>query len=127
MKDAPDAAVWPTVDRLCAWLDAAAERPAEQELLLRVLKLAEEVGETAQAVIGASGQNPRKGYSHSWRDVESELCDVVLTAMVALRTLTPDAESVFAEHVRKVAGRSLGPAPGTAPRAAPDPGPATAG
>ncbi|MFJ8232516.1 MazG-like family protein [Streptomyces sp. NPDC094448] len=94
--------------------------------MLRVLKLAEEVGETAQAVIGVSGQNPRKGYSHTWRDVESELCDVVLTAMVALRTLTPDAEQVFAEHVRKVTERSLGPAPGTEPRATPAPGPATA-
>ncbi|WP_246150282.1 MazG-like family protein [Streptomyces qinzhouensis] len=116
-----DATIWPTVDRLRIWLDAACDRPAEQELLLRVLKLAEEVGETAQAVIGASGQNPRKGHSHTWRDVESELCDVVLTAMVALRTLTPDAERIFAEHVRKVAERSLSPAPGTSPAPTPTP------
>ncbi|MFE0421628.1 MazG-like family protein [Streptomyces sp. NPDC058953] len=102
-----DASVWPTVDRLRAWLDAANDRPAEQELLLRVLKLSEEVGEVAEAVIGASGQNPRKGHSHTWRDVEAELCDVVLTAMVALRTLTPDAEQVFTAHVREVARRSL--------------------
>ncbi|MEU5163960.1 MazG-like family protein [Streptomyces sp. NPDC020875] len=100
-----DTSVWPTIDRLHAWLDEANDRPAEQELLLRVLKLAEEVGETAQAVIGATGQNPRKGFSHTWRDVEAELCDVVLTAMVALRTLTPDAERVFTAHVESVARR----------------------
>ncbi|MEU9608171.1 MazG-like family protein [Streptomyces sp. NPDC048057] len=104
--DAPDA-IWPTVERLRAWLDAANDRPAEQEVLLRVLKLAEEVGETAQAVIGATGQNPRKGHSHTWRDVESELCDVILTAMVALRTLTPDAEAVFHRHVDEVSHRAF--------------------
>ncbi|MEU5979563.1 MazG-like family protein [Streptomyces sp. NPDC047315] len=100
-------ALWPTVDRLRAWLDAANDRPAEEELLLRVLKLAEEVGETAQAVIGATGHNPRKGNSHTWQDVESELCDVILTAMVTLRTLTPEAEAVFQRHVHGVARRAL--------------------
>ncbi len=50
--------------------------------------------------------------SHSWRDVEAELCDVVITAMVALRTLTPDAAEVFAGHLRRVAERSLPPARG---------------
>ncbi|MFH8615735.1 MazG-like family protein [Streptomyces sp. NPDC017979] len=99
--------IWPTVERLRAWLDAANDRPAEQELLLRMLKLSEEVGETAQAVIGAMGHNPRKGHSHTWRDVESELCDVILTAMVTLRTLTPDAESVFRTHVHQVSSRAF--------------------
>ncbi|MGV9313757.1 MazG-like family protein [Streptomyces sp. NPDC003691] len=117
MDDAP---IWPTVERLRAWLDADGERPAEQTLLLRVLKLSEEVGEVAEAVIGALGRNPRKGHSHTWRDVESELCDVVLTAMVALRTLTPDAERVLAEHIQGVARRSLGPG-GAVPRASRSP------
>jgi NTP pyrophosphatase (non-canonical NTP hydrolase) len=73
-----------------------------------VLKLSEEVGEVAQAVIGVKGHNPRKGTTHSWQDVESELCDVIVTAMVALRTLTPDAAQVFASHLGGVADRSLG-------------------
>ncbi len=99
------AALWSTVDRLTDWLDDSSSRPAREELLLRLLKLSEEVGEVAQAVIGAVGQNPRKGVSHTWEDVQAELCDVILTAMVALRTLTPEAEAVFEEHVGKVAGR----------------------
>ncbi|MFB7866541.1 MazG-like family protein [Streptomyces sp. NPDC056069] len=117
--------IWPTVARLQEWLTDRQRLPPGQEILLRVLKLSEEVGETAQAVIGATGQNPRKGHSHSWQDVEAELCDVIITAMVALRTLTPDAAEVFAGHLKRVAERSLqGPPEG--PSAEPPEG-ATAG
>ncbi|MEW1658953.1 MazG-like family protein [Streptomyces sp. NPDC093707] len=93
------------------WLDRESVLPAEQERLLRFLKLSEEAGEVAQAVIGATGQNPRKGHSHTWDDVQAELCDVIVTAMVALRTLTPDAQRVFEGHLRRVAGRVPGAAP----------------
>jgi hypothetical protein len=58
-------------------------------------------------VIGALGHNPRKGVSHTWQDVEAELCDVAVTALVALRTLTPDARDVFAHHLDRVTRRSL--------------------
>ncbi|MEV4227203.1 MazG-like family protein [Streptomyces bobili] len=100
--------LWETVDALCSWLDAGQPVGGREGLLLRMLKLSEEVGEVAQAVIGATGQNPRKGASHSWEDVQSELCDVVITALVALRTLTPQAREVFAGHLARVAGRSQG-------------------
>ncbi|HET6356256.1 MAG TPA: MazG-like family protein [Streptomyces sp.] len=99
--------IWDTVDDLHTWLEAESDLPPQQETLLRMLKLTEEVGEVAQAVVGATGQNPRKGITHSWHDVESELCDVIITAMVALRTLTPKASEVFAGHLRRVAERSL--------------------
>lgn len=101
--------LWATVDRLRAWLDDNNARPPQEALLLRMLKLSEEVGEVSQAVIGAVGQNPRKGVSHSWGDVESELCDVVVTALVALATLTPDPRGALRSHVTAVAERSLGP------------------
>ncbi|GJF23979.1 hypothetical protein SHO565_45430 [Streptomyces sp. HO565] len=74
-----------------------------------MLKLSEEV---AEAAIGATGQIPCKGVTHTWADVEAELCDVVITAMVALRTLTPDAREVFGRHLTRVAGRSPGPSAG---------------
>lgn len=115
-----DKHTWDTVDRLTAWLDTAdaarrdREHPGDSAALLRIMKLSEEVGEVAQAVIGATGSNPRKGDSHTWDDVRSELCDVVVTAMVALRTLSPDAREVFGAHLERVAERSL-PAPGPAP------------
>ncbi|MFE2263918.1 MazG-like family protein [Streptomyces griseosporeus] len=104
------AGLWDTVDALWASLEARQPIGGREGLLLAVLKLSEEVGETAQAVIGATGQNPRKGTTHSWDDVQAELCDVVFTALIALRTLTPDAREVFARHLDRVARRTLQPA-----------------
>jgi NTP pyrophosphatase (non-canonical NTP hydrolase) len=102
--------LWESIDELQDWLARAQPaRPPQETLLLRMLKLSEEVGEVAEAVIGATGQNPRKGTSHTWDDVRSELCDVIITAAVALRTLSPDAREVFAAHLTRVTDRSLGP------------------
>ncbi|CAM5400945.1 MazG-like family protein [Streptomyces fumanus] len=98
---------WDTVARLVAWLDDKSAAPAGTAPLLRVLKIVEEAGEVAEAVHGVYGANPRKGNSHTWDDVRAEICDVILTGMVALRTLTPHADKTFAEHVGRVAGRSL--------------------
>src|SRR5947209_18993413 len=105
-----DDRAWETVTRLVDWLDGHNRDSGiapEVTRLLRVLKLSEEVGETTQAVIGALGANPRKGTTHSWSDVEHELCDVIITAMVALASLSPDARSVFAARLEHVAARSL--------------------
>ncbi|WP_448317900.1 MazG-like family protein [Streptomyces sp. CO7] len=98
--------MWESVEDLWTWIDRNNTRPREQEVLLAVLKLSEEVGETAQAVIGAMGHNPRKGVTHDWDDVRAELCDVALSALVALRILTPDAGEVFTAHVEGVRRRS---------------------
>ncbi|MFH9415267.1 MazG-like family protein [Streptomyces rochei] len=105
------AGLWTTIDALWTGLEADQPIGGREGLLLRMLKLSEEVGEVAEAVIGATGQNPRKGVSHTWEDVEAELCDVAITALVALRTLTPEARAVFEGHLARVAARS--PAPGT--------------
>ena len=99
---------WDTVGRLVEWLDASSDVPPEVALLLRVLKISEEAGEVAEAIHGVVGSTPRKGVSHTREDVQAELCDVILTSMVALRTITPDAEKVFAERLEHVAARSLG-------------------
>jgi NTP pyrophosphatase (non-canonical NTP hydrolase) len=98
---------WDTIGEIVAWLDASSHLPPDTEKLLRIMKLTEEAGEVTQAVSGAMGQNPRKGVTHTWEDVEAELCDVMFTAMVALTTLTPDARKVFDIHLARVADRSL--------------------
>ncbi|MEU5362683.1 MazG-like family protein [Streptomyces sp. NPDC005925] len=95
------------MDELLAWMDAHRAHDGREGLLLRMLKLSEEVGEVAQAVIGATGQNPRKGVTHTWDDVQAELCDVIFAALVALRTLTPEAREVFTHHLARVRARSL--------------------
>ncbi|MEU9575036.1 MazG-like family protein [Streptomyces massasporeus] len=100
--------LWSTIDTLTQWLDTSRPVEGREGLLLRVLKLTEEVGEVSEAVIGATGQNPRKGVTHTWEDVQAELCDVVITALVALRTLTPEAREVFGGHLGRVLERSVG-------------------
>ncbi|GAA3214828.1 hypothetical protein GCM10020256_15940 [Streptomyces thermocoprophilus] len=100
---------WDTIQRLAdtfSRLDAENGLAPEEQWTLQVLKLAEEVGETAQAVIGARGTNPRKGHSHTWTDVQDEVADTVITGLVALARLRPDAReyltAVLARKSREV-------------------------
>ena len=96
---------WDAIGEITEWLDSASTLPPEQERLLRIMKITEEAGEVTQAVIGAIGQNPRKGVTHTWDDVTAELSDVILTSMVALATLNPDPGKLFGEHLNRVADR----------------------
>ncbi|MFB7669601.1 ASCH domain-containing protein [Kitasatospora sp. NPDC056138] len=98
---------WDTIAQLVGWLDRNAKLPPEQAQLMHILKISEEVGEVSEAVAGVLNSNPRKGRSHTEADVQAELCDVILTAMVALSSRTPDADQVFRGHLDRVARRSL--------------------
>jgi hypothetical protein len=87
-----------TLVRLSRWIDESAPnagRDPEARTWGRVAKVAEECGEAVAALIGATGQNPRKGMTHSMDDVERELYDVALTALAA------------AEHLRGHDGGAL--------------------
>jgi NTP pyrophosphatase (non-canonical NTP hydrolase) len=98
--------IWEQVDRIRQWLDAEAEEAAPADVrLLRVLKIGEEYGEVAEALHGALGANPRKGRSHTWPDVQKELVDVIVTSMVALATIAPDARHVFEERLDALVDR----------------------
>ncbi|GAA2726282.1 hypothetical protein GCM10010315_60210 [Streptomyces luteosporeus] len=55
-----DQHTWDTVDRLKDWLDDNNPAHEQTHRTMRVLKLAEEVGEVAQAVMGATTYNPAK-------------------------------------------------------------------
>ncbi|MFI5619603.1 MazG-like family protein [Streptomyces sp. NPDC051567] len=99
-----DTGVWADIERIVDWLDA--ETPEDGRLMARVLKITEEVGEVSEALIGATAFNPRKGASHTMTDVEKELNDVILTAMVALRTVTKEAGASFEDHLRGVVVRA---------------------
>ncbi len=57
------------------------------EQTTRLLKIQEELGEASAAWIGAIGQNPRKGKTHTFEDVVMELGDVVFTTLVAINSL----------------------------------------
>jgi len=63
----------------------------------RVCKVSEESGEVVAALIGVTGQNPRKGVTHTWDDVEEELYDVALTALAAIEHLRGNNGTALAD------------------------------
>lgn len=99
---------WTTIRGLVTWLDQQNGRD-QQEITLRLLKLTEESGEVAQAWIGTTGQNPRKGTTHSVEDVADELCDVIVTAAVALASLIDDPASHLDTKLHRIAERPRTP------------------
>lgn len=99
--------MWQVVGQQKAWLDAHPDTDPALAVPLRVLKVAEEAGEAAAALIGTTGQNPRKGRSHTDADLAAELCDVITAAAVALATVVPDPERVLRDHIGRIYMRSL--------------------
>jgi NTP pyrophosphatase (non-canonical NTP hydrolase) len=103
-----DASTWSRVDRLRDWLDDNADPAMASDVRLwRVLKIGEEFGEVAEAMHGAMSANPRKGASHSWDDVHKELCDVIVTSMVALASCTPDAAKLLDDRLQHLVDRVM--------------------
>jgi phosphoribosyl-ATP pyrophosphohydrolase len=80
------------------WLDTKVselylEQPLAQDWA-RISKIGEEYGEAVQAFIGATGQNPRKGFNANSDDVLDELADVVFTGLCAMQHFTKDTAKV---------------------------------
>ncbi|MEU7895561.1 MazG-like family protein [Nonomuraea sp. NPDC049152] len=84
--------LWGHIALALTWLDAANPR-TDHETAMRLMKVSEECGEAVAAYIGMTGQNPRKGFTHTLDDLSGELCDVAISALVALATLTGDAHT----------------------------------
>ncbi|WP_245674204.1 MazG-like family protein [Actinoplanes rectilineatus] len=99
-----DAEIWETIDRARRWLDDA-NGTDRAEMSMRIVKIAEEYGEVAAAWVGSTGQNPRKGITHTQQDVVAELGDVAFTALVAAASLGADPRKVLADVAAKVASR----------------------
>lgn len=74
---------------------------------VRVLKIAEKLGEATEAYIGVSGLNPRKGTTHSNDQLADEIADVALAALVALGAFTADPIQRLTNRVRAVAKRHI--------------------
>jgi hypothetical protein len=76
-----------TVQAISARIDAEPRNqentPLENLLLRTSIKLGEEYGELNEAIIGVTGQNPRKGETHTWDHVDKELMDIAVTALAA--------------------------------------------
>lgn len=76
---------------------------------IRVLKLQEECGEAAEALIGLRGWNSRKGKCRTGDDLLDELADVIITAAVAMAGISPStaaAEQHFQRRLSTVLDRA---------------------
>jgi NTP pyrophosphatase (non-canonical NTP hydrolase) len=113
-----DPAIWAAVEAARRWLDAENGTSAG-EMTLRILKIVEEAGEAAAAWVGATGQNPRKGVTHSLPEVAAELGDVAFTALVAAASLGFDPQAVLAGVADKVSSRLAASPPDSAHRCQP--------
>jgi NTP pyrophosphatase (non-canonical NTP hydrolase) len=68
---------------------------------VRILKLTEEVGEAAEALIGMRGLNARKGVCRSREDLLDELADVIITAAVAMSAVANGSADEAAGHLEQ--------------------------
>jgi 8-oxo-dGTP pyrophosphatase MutT (NUDIX family)/NTP pyrophosphatase (non-canonical NTP hydrolase) len=99
------------------WDDAARIRNgylAEVPTQTLVLKIAEEVGEVAEAYIGMIGGNPRKGRHKDRSDVLDELTDVMFAAAAPMLDLAggpEQAERHMAERLEIVSAREVAAPP----------------
>jgi hypothetical protein len=95
---------------LSQWIDDGnAHRDPEAILWGRVAKISEEHGEVIAALIGATGQNPRKGVTHKYQDVVQELLDVAVTALAAVEHMTGnhgESWTLLAQKIVRVADRA---------------------
>ena len=87
------------------WEAISGHQTGETGELIRLMKLSEEVGEVMEAYIGYAGANKRKGFSHDVEDVADELCDVVITAMVALHDWVDNPERHLKDKLQTLSAR----------------------
>ena len=104
MTAATNTALWATAGRAAGWL-AATNGMSSNETAMQLMKITEEAGEVTAAYIGMTGQNPRKGVTHSRDDVAAELCDVILAAATALHRFADDPAAVLDRHAERVGRR----------------------
>ena len=94
MRRLADCVAWMDDD-----LDEHVSQPYKDQPLAqdwaRVAKAAEEVGEAINALIGYTGQNPRKGVHGSPDNLLAELSDGALTCVYAIQHFTKDAEATI--------------------------------
>jgi len=95
------------------WLDDKVyqdykEQPLAQDWA-RVSKISEELGEAIQCLIGVTGQNPRKGFTHTHEQLLQELADTAITAIFAIQHFTKqqsDTRQIIREKMNAIYRRA---------------------
>lgn len=92
--------------RVSQWIDDEpankAMTPLEQLLMRTVVKVGEEFGESCGAIIGVTGQNPRKGVTHTMDEFTKELLDKAATIVLGIEHVTGnkgDALYMLRDHI----------------------------
>lgn len=105
----PPPLAWDRINEIAHVLNeyAAQQGAGTRELFAaRIVKISEEAGEVAAAWIGWMNLNPRKD-GNGMGEIVKELCDVIVTSMVALATFHPSPEDAFRGHLAAVHERTL--------------------
>lgn len=118
-----DSIDWQVIEHVDAWLDRTVSQPYQDQPLAqdwaRLSKVAEELqealdnadglppefhqrasaimqslGRAVAALIGATGQNPRKGITHTRDEVVNEVLDAVLTGLLCSQHLLKSSAEV---------------------------------
>lgn len=66
-----------------------------------ILKLTEELGEAAEALIGIKGMNSRKGICRTTDDLLDELADVLITAAVTMCGVAEGGPEEARQHLER--------------------------
>jgi NTP pyrophosphatase (non-canonical NTP hydrolase) len=89
---------WQAIVGIDNWLDNSVSADYHNQPLAqdwaRVGKVIEELGEVIRALIGYTGQNPRKGTTHSKQEMLDELADTAITAILAMEHFTKNPAEV---------------------------------
>ena len=104
---------WQAIHYVDEWLDSKSSQEYKDQDLAqdwaRISKIGEELGEAIQAFIGATGQNPRKGFTHGMDEVLDELADTAITAIFAIQHFTKnphDTKSIIRNKIAKIEQRA---------------------
>jgi len=81
------------------WLDRDASlvyhnQPIAQDWA-RLSKVIEELGEAINVFIGLTGQNPRKGHYGTMGELNKEILDTAITAILCYQHFNPDDDVMF--------------------------------
>lgn len=81
---------------------------AEKRTLARMVKLTEEVGELADAVLASQGrQRKEKLDRHESENLADEFADVVIVAFLLAKTLGVDIPKALEQKMKKISKRYL--------------------
>jgi NTP pyrophosphatase (non-canonical NTP hydrolase) len=121
MSNTDDTFDWWSISKIDRWLDSAVSdtyihQPLAQDWA-RVGKVIEELGEVIRALIGFTGQNPRKGITHSRQEMLDELADTAITGILGMQHFTKDASEtrqILQEKLKAIENRVPKPMSGWA-------------